>query len=59
VRFVLELHDQALECLHRGLDLEQAEHERLVGTEQLARRDAVNERVADLTGRARDRDMNG
>ena len=59
VRAVLELHDDALERLHRGLDLEQAEHDRLVGAEQLPGRDPVDERVADLAGRAGDRDVKG
>ena len=57
VRLVLELHDQAVERLHRRLDLEQAQHDRLVGAEQLARGDPVDERVADLAGRARDGDV--
>ena len=57
MRAVLELHHHALERLHRGLDLEQPQHDRLVGAEQLARRDAVDERVADLAGRAGDGDV--
>ena len=55
VRAVFELHDHALERLHRGLDLEQPQHDGLVGPEQLARRDAVDERVSDLPGCAGDR----
>ena len=59
VRAVVELHDDALERLHRRLDLEQPQHDRLVGAEQLAGRDAVHERVADLARRAGDGDVNG
>ena len=59
VRAVLELHDHAVERLHRRLDLEQAQHDRLVGAEQLAGGDPVDERVADLAGRAGDGDVDG
>ena len=54
---VLELHHHALERGHRGLDLEQAQHDGLVGAEQLRRSDAVDERVADLAGGAGDGDV--
>ena len=53
VRAVFELHDHALERRQRGLDLEQAQHDRLVGAEQVAVGDAVDERVADLARRRR------
>ena len=54
---VVELHDDAFERLHRGLDLEQAQHDRLVRAEELAGRDPVDERVADLAGGAGDGDV--
>ena len=56
---VVELHDDALEHLQRRLDLEQAQHDGLVGAEQLARGDAEQERVADLAGGAGDGDVDG
>ena len=51
VRAVLELHHHALERGHRGLDLEQAQHDGLVGAEQLTARDAVR-RARSRSGRA-------
>ncbi len=57
VRLVLQLHDQALERLHRRLDLEQAQHDRLVEPEELTRGDPVDQGVPDLTGCARDGDV--
>ena len=56
---VVDLHDHALERLHRRLDLEQAQHDRLVGAEHLARGDAEQERVADLAGCPGDGDVDG
>src|ERR1019366_9127457 len=56
---VLELHDDAFQRLHRRLDLEQAEHDGLIVAEELTGGDAVDERVADLAGRAGDRDVKG
>ena len=43
----------------RRLDLEQAQHDGLVGAEQLPARDAVHERVADLARGAGDGDVDG
>ena len=43
----------------RGLDLEQPQHDRLVGAEQLPAGDAVDERVADLARGAGDGDVEG
>ena len=56
---VVELHDHALERAHGRLDLEQAQHDGLVGAEQLARGDAEQQRVADLAGGAGDGDVDG
>ena len=56
---VVELHHHALEGLHAGLDLEQAQHDGLIGTEQLARSDAEEELVADLASSAGDSDVDG
>ena len=56
---VVELHDHALEHLHGRLDLEQAQHDRLVLAEQLARGDAEEEGVADLAAGAGDGDVDG
>ena len=56
---VVELHGDALERFHGGLDLEHAEDDRLVGAEHLARGDAEEERIADLPGRAGDGDLDG
>ena len=56
---VVDLHDHALERLHARLDLEQAQHHRLVGAEQLARGDAEQEGVADLAGGPGDGDVDG
>ena len=56
-RAVVDLHDHALERLHGRLDLEQAQHHRLVGAEQLARGDPEQEGVADLAGGAGDGDV--
>ena len=57
IRLVLELHDQALERLHRRLDLEEPQHDRLVVAEQLPGGDPVHERVANLARRTRDGDV--
>ena len=54
-RTVVELHGDALEGLHRRLDLQEAQHHRLVGAEEVAARDPEEERVADLSGGAGDR----
>ncbi len=59
VRTVLELHHHALERGQGGLDLEQPQHHRLVGTEQLTAGDPVDERVADLARGAGDGDVEG
>ena len=59
VRAVLELHHHALERGQCGLDLEQPQHHRLVGTEQLTAGDPVDERVADLARGAGDGDVEG
>src|SRR5664280_2708097 len=56
-RAVVDLHDHAFEGLHTGLDLEEAQHDRLVRTEQLTGRDAEEEGVADLAGGAGDGDV--
>ena len=56
---VVDLHDDALEHPHGRLDLEQAQHDRLVLAEELARGDAEQERVADLAGGAGDGDVEG
>ena len=56
---VVELHDDALEGLHRGLDLEQAEDDRLVGAEHRPAADPEEERVADLAGGAGHGDVEG
>ena len=47
---VLQLHHDTLERLHSRLDLEQAQHDRLVLAEHLTGRDAEEQRVADLAG---------
>ena len=57
VRAVLQLHHHAFERGQRGLDLEQPQHDRLVGAEQLPAGDAVDERVADLARGAGDGDV--
>ena len=56
---VLQLHHHAFQRGQRGLDLQEAQHDRLVGTEQLTGRDAVDERVADLARGAGDGDVEG
>ena len=56
---VVELHDDALERLERGGDLEQAQLHRGVGPEQGTARDAEQEAVADLAGGAGDGDLDG
>ena len=56
---VVDLHDHALERLHARLDLEEAQHHRLVGAEQLARGDAEQEGVADLACGPGDGDVDG
>src|SRR5438874_4915846 len=58
-RAVLQLHGDALERLHGRLDLQHAQHDRLFGAEHLARRNAEDQRVADLAGRAGHRDLDG
>ena len=58
-RAVVDLHHHALERLHAGLDLEEAEHHGLVGAEQGARGDPEEEGVADLAGGAGDGDVDG
>ena len=47
------------ERAHGRLDLEQAQHDRLVGAEHLARGDPEEQRVADLPGGAGDGDVDG
>src|SRR5437899_697749 len=56
---VVELHRDAFQRLHRRLDLEHAEDDRLICTEHLAGGDPEEERVADLAGRTGDRDLDG
>ena len=56
---VVELHHDALECLQRRLDLEQLELDRAIGAEQGAAREAEEQAVADLTGRAGDGHLEG
>ena len=56
---VVELHDDALERLEGGRDLEQAQLDRGVGAEQGAARDAEEEAVADLACGAGDGDLDG
>ena len=56
-RAVVELHRGALGGLQRRGDLEQREPDRHIGAEQLPGRDAEEQRVTDLTGRAGDRDL--
>ena len=54
-----QLHRDSLERAHRRRDLEQAQIDRLIGTEQLAAGDAEDEAVADLAGSAGDGHTNG
>jgi hypothetical protein len=54
---VVELHRNAFQRFHGGLDLEHAQHDRLVGAEELARGNAKQQRVADLAGGACDCDV--
>ena len=49
-RAVVELHDDALERLQGGLDLEQPQLDRAVGAEQRAAGETEEQAVADLTG---------
>ena len=56
---VVDLHDHAVEDAEGRLDLEQAQDDGLVRPEQLARRDAEQEGVADLAGGAGDGDVEG
>src|SRR5262249_3597048 len=56
---VHELHDDAVQRAERGRDLEHREHERLVGAEEVAAREAEDEAVTDLTGRAGHCNSNG
>src|SRR5437899_105888 len=58
-RAVVELHDDAPQRVHGGRDLQPMQDHRLVGTEHGAARDAEHQRVADLDGRAGDRDADG
>ena len=54
---VVQLHGNAFERFHGRFDLQEAEHDRLVGTEHLAGGDPEEERIADLACRAGDRDL--
>src|SRR6185503_17554283 len=56
---VVELHHHTFERAHRRFDVEEAQHDRLVGTEDLAARDATEERVTDVSARAADGDVHG
>src|SRR5699024_5256241 len=56
---VVELHDDALEGLQRGGDLQEAQLDGGVGPEQGAAGDAEEKAVADLTGRTGDGDLDG
>ena len=56
-RAVLELEGRALGGLHRVGDLEQPQAHRAPLAQQVAGRDAEQQRVADLAGRAGDRDV--
>ena len=58
-RAVVELHRRARGRLERRLDLEQAQLDGHVGTQQLAGRDPEEQRVADLSGSAGDGDGDG
>jgi hypothetical protein len=58
-RAVVELHGGALGGLERRGDLEQAQAHRAVRAEQVAGRDAEEQRVADLAGGAGDGDGDG
>ena len=57
-RAVVELHDDALERLEGGLDLEQAQLDRAVGGQRAAR-EAEEQAVADLAGGAGDGHLEG
>ena len=58
-RTVLELHHDTLEHLHRRLDLEQPQHDGLTLAVHLARRDAEEEGVTDLSCGTGDGDLDG
>jgi hypothetical protein len=49
----------ALHRRQRRFDVEQIEHDRLIGTQQVAARDAEEQGIADLTGCTADGDMDG
>ncbi len=57
-RAVVELHDDALERLERGLDLEQPQLDRAVAGQRAAR-EAEQQAVADLAGSTGDGDLEG
>ncbi len=56
---VVDLHDDALEHAHGGLDLEEPQHDRLILAEELAGRDAEEDGVADLAAGAGDGHVDG
>jgi hypothetical protein len=56
---VVELHDDALERLQRGRDLQEPQDHGLVASQEVAGGDAEEEGVADLTGGAGHRDVHG
>ncbi len=56
-RAVVELHDDALEGLQRGLDLEQPQLDRAVRAQQRAAGETEEQAVADLAGGAGDGDL--
>ena len=57
-RAVFELHRDAAQGVERGRDLEELQDHGLVGPEHLTRRDAEEEAVTDLAGRAGDGNAN-
>ena len=48
-----------MQCLHRRRDLEEVQVHRLIRPQHLTRGDAKGEGIADLAGRAGDRDVQG
>ena len=58
-RAIIELHDDAVERLEGGLDLQQVEDDRLLRAEHRAGGDPEQERVADLPGGTSDGDTDG
>ena len=56
---VVQLHDDALQGLERGGDLEQTQLDRLVGAQQLPARDPEQQAVADLPSGSGDGDLDG